>query len=211
MAIKTWEKLLYPLVICITGLSWAIFITINSFFLFRMTINAQMTKLVGMTAAKIMKNYYQLIMYLEFPWVKDLKLSDFPFSIHGYEHMHEVKNLFLLNFGILVAFTILCIIMYSRVRKNNSWWILVMGLRNMLIIIPMIVFFLTLNFDYWFVMFHKLFFRNNYWIFDPVKDPIINVLPDSFFTICFISIFVLLEIYLIISFIIVKRKMNQEK
>ncbi len=42
-----------------------------------------------------------------------------------------------------------------------------------------------------FVTFHKLFFNNDYWIFDSSTDPIITVLPDGFFLHCAIAIFVL--------------------
>jgi integral membrane protein (TIGR01906 family) len=39
----------------------------------------------------------------------------------------------------------------------------------------------TLAWDRFFVVFHKIFFRNDYWIFDEASDPIIKVLPDEFF------------------------------
>jgi integral membrane protein (TIGR01906 family) len=32
-----------------------------------------------------------------------------------------------------------------------------------------------------FVVFHKLLFRNEYWLFDYRTDPVIMVLPDQFF------------------------------
>lgn len=66
----------------------------------------------------------------------------------------------------------------------------------------------SLDFDHWFVLFHQAFFNNNYWIFNPVTDPIINVLTDNFFTICFVFLFGLLELYLAISFWVVKKQVN---
>jgi integral membrane protein (TIGR01906 family) len=39
----------------------------------------------------------------------------------------------------------------------------------------------AINFDKAFVVFHEIFFRNNYWQFDPQMDPIINILPEEFF------------------------------
>ena len=32
-----------------------------------------------------------------------------------------------------------------------------------------------------FVLFHKILFRNDYWIFDPACDPVITILPDAYF------------------------------
>ena len=39
----------------------------------------------------------------------------------------------------------------------------------------------SINFDASFNLFHKIFFSNNYWLFDPDLDPIINILPETFF------------------------------
>ncbi|WP_252897795.1 lipoprotein intramolecular transacylase Lit [Amylolactobacillus amylophilus] len=38
-----------------------------------------------------------------------------------------------------------------------------------------------MNFDAFFVFFHGIFFHNSDWLFDPVTDPIINVLSENFF------------------------------
>ena len=35
-----------------------------------------------------------------------------------------------------------------------------------------------------FTVFHTILFRNNYWLFDPRTDPVILILPDSFFFQC---------------------------
>ncbi|EGT4138481.1 DUF1461 domain-containing protein, partial [Clostridium perfringens] len=43
------------------------------------------------------------------------------------------------------------------------------------------------------------FFNNDYWIFDPNKDPIINVLPESYFLFLAIFILFLVMIFSIIS------------
>lgn len=208
MAIGFWKRLLYSLLLDIAGLSSAIFLTINSIFLFRFTINAHLTKLVGMSTNKIMVNYYQLIAYLELPWVHRLKLDDFSFSEHGLVHMAEVKNLFMLNTIVMVFSICMVIILYRYIAKNKKWWELISGLQNSMILIPLVVIFISLDFDHWFVLFHQAFFNNNYWIFNPVTDPIINVLTDNFFTICFVFLFGLLELYLAISFWVVKKQVN---
>lgn len=40
---------------------------------------------------------------------------------------------------------------------------------------------MAINWDMTFVVFHKLLFRNDYWLFDYRTDPVITVLPDQFF------------------------------
>ena len=49
-----------------------------------------------------------------------------------------------------------------------------------------------MNWNKVFLTFHKIFFRNNYWIFDPASDPVILILPDKFFLQCVIVITVVL-------------------
>ena len=49
-----------------------------------------------------------------------------------------------------------------------------------------------MNWNKVFLTFHKILFRNNYWIFDPASDPVILILPDTFFLQCVIVIAVVL-------------------
>ena len=44
--------------------------------------------------------------------------------------------------------------------------------------------FVAVNWDWAFVTFHHIAFDNDYWIFDPATDPVINILPDTFFLHC---------------------------
>ncbi len=41
---------------------------------------------------------------------------------------------------------------------------------------------ILLNFEKSFIIFHKLLFRNDYWVFNPNLDPVINILPEEFFS-----------------------------
>ena len=55
-------------------------------------------------------------------------------------------------------------------------------LAMMVIIIPAVLGgAIAINWDMAFVVFHKLLFRNDYWLFDLETDPVITVLPDQFF------------------------------
>ena len=52
----------------------------------------------------------------------------------------------------------------------------------MTILLPIIVSIpLIINFNYFFIKFHELVFSNDYWIFDPEIDPVINILPQNVF------------------------------
>ena len=46
--------------------------------------------------------------------------------------------------------------------------------------------------DRFFVGFHSLLFNNDYWLFDPATDPVILILPDTFFMHCAVMIVALI-------------------
>lgn len=50
---------------------------------------------------------------------------------------------------------------------------------------------IALNWQTVFVLFHRIVFNNNYWIFDPATDPVITILPDAFFMHCALLILAL--------------------
>jgi len=55
---------------------------------------------------------------------------------------------------------------------------------------------LLMGFDQFFVLFHTVLFPgDSTWLFDPVKDPVIYILPEEFFLHCFILFFVLYEVF----------------
>jgi integral membrane protein (TIGR01906 family) len=41
--------------------------------------------------------------------------------------------------------------------------------------------FALMGWDRLFVVFHKVFFNNDFWLFDYTTDPVITILPDTFF------------------------------
>ena len=71
------------------------------------------------------------------------------------------------------------------------------------IILPLIVgLLLAIDFDKAFTVFHKMFFKNDYWIFDPITDPVINILPSAFFLHCAILIVVFVLLASLILYLI---------
>ena len=51
--------------------------------------------------------------------------------------------------------------------------------------------FALLDWERLFIGFHRLAFRNDYWLFDPATDPVINALPDTLFFHCAAAILIL--------------------
>lgn len=147
----------------------------------------------GLSKTIIKENYDALIDYNSPFFHGNLEFPTLPSSNHGLEHFKEVKNIFVSFYYILPITLIILIgiILYKRKRKNYTY---LSVSAATIIILPLIVGIgAAINFDELFIAFHKIFFRNNYWLFDPGLDPIINLLPDTFFMHCAILIvFVLL-------------------
>ncbi len=135
----------------------------------------------GLDTDVILENYNALIDYNS-PFFKgDLQFPSLPSSPEALQHFKEVKNIFV-SFYYIAAVTILLsiiIILYKAKRKEYGY--LLVSSVSVLVIPVLAAAGCALNFDATFVLFHKIFFRNNYWLFDPATDPVITILPDTFF------------------------------
>lgn len=165
---------------------------------------------VGMARETIMDNYYVLLEYLHFPWVDELVMPDFPTSASGAFHFYEVKILFYINYLILFITVPTSIYYLYRLKQESQLY----RLKTPSFIaswIPIgLLIFLTISFDRMFVLFHELLFNNDAWLFNPATDPIINVLSQEFFMMCFILAFVLIEAMFIAGYFVGKRDLTKK-
>ena len=143
----------------------------------------------GYPEAEIRENYDALIEY-NMAWRDgDLSFPTLPMSENGKTHFEEVKEIFdifkyLAVFGsILGVAGIVFMAMKKEYRYLKMTAIVSCGLPVVLGIL------VALFWDKVFVIFHELFFNNDYWIFDYRTDPIILLLPDEFFMHCAFLIF----------------------
>ncbi|KRK39660.1 TIGR01906 family membrane protein [Levilactobacillus parabrevis] len=179
-------------------LTLSIFLTINAVWLYRLDIHwLKISQTVQMTPQKIMHNYYQMLGYLELPWVTDLKMSDFPTSFTGMVHFHDVKQLFLVNNVVLLVSIYPAVWYFRRLKRYGERWRLIRPMQVATVIPIVLAAVMAVDFNDFFIDFHKILFRNNDWLFDPSLDPIITALPDTFFLHCFVMAFALFEAGLI--------------
>ncbi len=135
----------------------------------------------GYDVETIKENYDALIDYNS-PFFKgDLEFPSLPSSKEGLQHFVEVKNIFVSIYGIFgVTLILLIFIIIYKAKKKDTSYLLVSSIT--VLVLPIIILLgCMVNFDAAFVLFHKLFFRNDFWLFDPALDPVINILPDTFF------------------------------
>ena len=186
-------------------LSLAITLTINARWLYVIDINQLgILDYVTLSKSELMKNYDQLMTYLNFFWVNPLQMVDFPVSESGALHFYEVKRLFQINYLVMLITLIPSVFLLKNKIKEKTLWQLVRPFTIVLSGLVVLLFFMATAFDTFFVKFHEVFFNNDAWIFDPVTDPIITVLPQDYFMHCFILFFSLFVLS-IVTFIIIGR------
>lgn len=149
----------------------------------------QLESATGLPEKTIRENYDTLIDYnLLTKGVSKLEFPDFPMSEQGRTHFAEVKRIF-------IAIQILCIIsgilmiaaLFKKFRRRDFGFLKLTSILTLAI--PVVLgALMALNWNVFFVKFHQIFFNNNYWIFNPATDPVINILPDAFFMHCAVVI-----------------------
>ncbi len=190
------------IVFCLLFISLGVVITINFRPLYYLDVGLlHIEQESGYDKDEILRNYNALIDYSSPFFRGDLEFPTFPSSDNGLEHFKEVKNIFSF-FYILGAVTLIgavSIILYKS-RKRDYHYLLVSTITS--IVLPILVALpLIINFDTTFIVFHKLFFRNDYWMFDPSTDPVINILPSAFFMHCAFLIILFLLVGSLILFL----------
>lgn len=159
---------------------------------------------------EIVKNYNYVINYLLSLKEEDFKLPSIPYSKYGQIHFKDVKRIFTSVDVLLVVTGLISAVGLLLNLKHKNLDFLKQA-SSILIILPVVL--LTafmINFDTFFTIFHKIFFRNDYWIFDPELDPIINILPQEFFY----HSALLVVILIILSIIVLKllyKKFNEAR
>lgn len=143
--------------------------------------NLDIPKTSGLDANIIKENYSYIIDYTTSHKKTEFDLPSLRYSNEGKAHFTDVRRLIQFLMYLCLGLGLLSIVgvvgaltlkEYNVFRYIGMW----------LIFIPLLLFLpFSLNFSGSFELFHRIFFRNDYWIFDPVSDPVINILPEDFF------------------------------
>ncbi|MGO2084195.1 MAG: TIGR01906 family membrane protein [Vagococcus sp.] len=190
-------------------LTLAITLTINARWLYVIDVHSlEITKIVDLSYSNLMKNYDELMQYLNFFWINSLKLSDFSSSVNGLLHFKEVKNLFQLNYLILLLTSLPSFYYIGQLYRQKRIWTLIKPLTAVLVVLLSLVATMAVAFNQFFIWFHELFFNNDAWMFDPLTDPIINALPQDYFLHCFILFF---SVFILFCFLFIRLGKRQLK
>ncbi|WP_290459132.1 TIGR01906 family membrane protein [Romboutsia ilealis] len=137
--------------------------------------------LSGLSKEDIKKNYDYMIDYNLDKNKKEFELPSIKYSENGKFHFEEVRDIFqILNKIFNISLLLSVIGLVINILNKNIEFLKITS--RALILIPLILILpIVVNFDGSFVLFHKIMFNNDYWIFDPNLDPVINILPEEFF------------------------------
>lgn len=141
------------------------------------------------------------------------------FNQREIDHMVDVKNLIkstLLfeKISLFIIFFYLVLFSYKKRIKRLSSIIIRIIHRSLLIwsgIMLIIIFGMIINFNASFVLFHRIFFRNDLWILDPRNDYLLIMFPESFFleiSITIIGLFAIINFLFYIIAWIFNKKLN---
>ena len=172
------RQLLVELVLFFAIISVAFFVVLNISSLF---IIPTAGNIDGVTIKHVLADYLHLLGYLQNPFTGGLKFRYIDMSVAGRHHFADVKHLFLLNNAVMLISVPLTYWLLKQEKRKKQLWKLLVPLQIWLTVFPVLAVTLGLNFEPFFIKFHQIVFNNQDWIFDPLTDPIINVLTESVF------------------------------
>lgn len=195
-------NLLLALALTVFIISAAVVLVLNSKWLYYIDIFLLgLEKRSGMSADTISANYDALIRYNQFWYHGDLVFPTLLMSDTGRIHFQEVKQIFtVIQYLCIGSFLVSLIGIIRHGRKRSYTYLRIAGI--LALGIPAVLGILAaVNWEGFFTAFHKLFFRNNYWLFDSRTDPVILILPDEYFMHCAVLILLLVLLGSLICFL----------
>ncbi|HFI0645716.1 TPA: TIGR01906 family membrane protein [Streptococcus suis] len=164
-------------------------------------------KVVYMKSSDIFYNFNILMNYLTNPFASVLDMPNFSSSADGLKHFADVKGLFhLAQVIFLISLPAIFYFWNEVVRKGYGKLYQKVFIWMALAPVMIAMMGMLIGFDSFFVLFHQLLFPgDSTWLFDPLKDPVIYILPQEFFLHCFILFFILYEVLSLLLFRMVKK------
>ncbi len=150
-----------------------------------------LTDRVFLKSETIQYNFHILMNYLTNPFSQILEMPDFRSSAAGLHHFAVVKNLFHLVQLVAVA-TLPCFYFFVKKIVKKGFLPLYRKSILTLVLLPLIIGLVgvLIGFEQFFTLFHQiLFVGDDTWLFDPAKDSVILILPETFFLHAFLLFF----------------------
>ncbi len=186
--------------------SACVIITLHAKPLYYLDIDAlKIEETSGYSREEILLNYDVLIKYNSISGPDTLEFPTLAMSEGGRQHFAEVKDIFIaLEYFAFIALPIFVILAVIAARGGRYIPLAAAGTCG--IIVPAVLGIgAALFWDKFFVLFHKIAFDNDFWIFNSTTDPVIKILPDQFFFHCAVMIAVMCVVISTVLIIISKK------
>lgn len=169
----------------------------------------QINQTLNLSTTKALQIYQQLLNYLNNPFSQSLNLA-LPSSKSGLQHFKDVHQLITKANFLLVIGLIISIITAWRSFRHQTLWLLLRPLMLGLGAELGLLVLLGTFFEKTFITFHELLFTNQAWLFNASTDPIIKLLPLSFFQLAGTCWLVLTLLGTLLLIIIINRQTNKK-
>ena len=150
-----------------------------------------LTDRVFLKSETIQYNFHILMNYLTNPFSQVLEMPDFRSSAAGLHHFAAVKKLFHLV-QLVAVVTLPCFYFFVKKIVKKDFLPLYRKSILTLVLLPLVIGLVgvLIGFEQFFTLFHQiLFVGDDTWLFDPAKDPVILILPETFFLHAFLLFF----------------------
>ncbi|MDR1953976.1 MAG: TIGR01906 family membrane protein [Clostridiales Family XIII bacterium] len=138
----------------------------------------------GLSEEVVRANYDALISYNSIFTRGSLEFPTLPMSEGGRIHFAEVKRIFVAIQALMLLSLAGGAAMCARKLRKKRAALLKLAAVFSIALPTVLGALIAAGWDRFFVAFHRLFFDNDLWIFDSQTDPVITILPDTFFLHC---------------------------
>ncbi|WP_242364437.1 TIGR01906 family membrane protein [Limosilactobacillus antri] len=171
------RAILITLVCIVSVLSLALFITLNVSPWVIVHSRAIQVSWVAINA-----DYRRLLVYLELPLPGQLKLAHLPLTAAARSHFADVKLDLLLNELLMVTSTPVAWLSLRKEKRRQQLWQLLTPLMWGMSLLAVTLVLVLVDFPSVFISSHYWLFSGMNWVMNPQTDPIILLMPLSFFT-----------------------------
>lgn len=157
-------------------------------------------------------NYDVLIDYNMLGGEEELVFPTLSMSEEGRIHFAEVRDIFITVQWVSIVGMVAVVIGIFAIRrhgakKENTLWLRLTGIV-VIVGTALTAMMMLIDWQWAFETMHNVLFQNDYWLFDPQTDPVINILPDEFFFHCGM-LAIIIAIVEIIAFELIYRRLNK--
>ena len=155
----------------------------------RMLDKTGLPEAIGFSKEEILENYNALIGYNSLFFTGPLVFPTLDMSESGRIHFEEVKEIFsVIQIALIISAAMTAVFCVKLFKKKRIKFLTLGGIISLLIPAAVAGTMLAVGWDRFFVLFHHLFFNNEFWVFDYMTDPVILILPDTWFLKCLFRI-----------------------